>query len=65
MIEAETGVLHKKRNYTPYKELAAAIIYSAVKEHDVQFFKREWCKELCDISDINYDALCEKVGIKK
>ena len=47
-----------------YKNLASAIIHSAIKEHDMLFFKREWCKTLCFIADIDYNALCEKMGVK-
>lgn len=61
---SNTGHVMRRSEVTGYKMLAIAVIETAIQDRDMHFFKKEWCKELCELADINYDALCEKVGAK-
>ena len=61
---SNTGHMMRRTEATGYKMLAVAVIETAIQDRDMHFFKKEWCKELCELADINYDALCEKVGVK-
>ena len=61
---SNTGHMMRRTEVTGYKRLAVAVIETAIQDRDMYFFKKEWCKELCELADINYDALCEKVGVK-
>lgn len=45
------------RYHEPYANLAAAIIMSGVKCHDVKFLESDWCdtlKEMCRLDDQMY-----------
>lgn len=45
------------RYHEPYANLAAAIIMSGVKCHDVEFLESDWCdtlKEMCRLDDQTY-----------
>lgn len=45
------------RYHNPYTNLAAAVIASGVKCHDVRFLESDWCdllKEMCRLDDAMY-----------
>lgn len=47
------------RYHEPYTNLAAAIVASGVKCHDVGFLESDWCdtlREMCRLDDEMYDA---------